>query len=124
MKAEEILKRLEEIEARAKKATPGPWTWEDYSVGWSIVYARVFRRAAGKYQICDFATRDDASFIACTREDIPLLCGLARKLLAVAEAARAYVELGREFESVDEIKESAKRFWALEQALAALEKSD
>jgi len=92
MKPEEILQRLEEIERRVNKATPGPWTWEDYSAGWSIVYARVLRKAAGKYQICDFAMHDDAEFIAGSREDTPWLCELARRLLAVAEAAREIAE--------------------------------
>ena len=117
----EILKRIEEIEARAKKATPGPWIREDYSAGWSIIYAKVLKKGAPRYQICDFATRDDAEFIAGCREDTPWLCELVRRLLAVAEAARAYVALGRQFETVDPIRESAKRFQALEEVLAKLE---
>jgi len=92
MEPKAILQRLEEIERRANKATPGPWTWEDYSAGWSIVYARVLRKAAGKYQICDFAMHDDAEFIAGCRDDTSWLCELARKLLAIAEATRELLD--------------------------------
>lgn len=95
---EEILKRLEEIEARAEKATPGPWIWGDYSVGWSIMYARVLKRGAGRYQICDFATRDDAEFIAACREDKPWLCQVVRELFAQCAVMRGAAE-----EAIEEI---------------------
>jgi len=97
-KLEEIQRRLEEIEERAARATPGPWTWKSYGVGWSRVYARVLKKQAGSFQICDFATCDDARFIAGCREDNPWLCRVVRKLLAVTEAARRLREpLVRDF---------------------------
>jgi len=94
--SEAILRRLGEIEARAEKATPGPWTWEEYSIGWGAVYARVLRKAAGKYQICDFATRDDAEFIACARESVPWLCQIVRQLVVLLEKQEAAAEAARE----------------------------
>jgi len=91
--SEAILRRLGEIEARAAKATPGPWIWEGYSAGWGIVYAKVLRKAAGRYQICDFATRDDAAFIACARESVSWLCETVRRLVAENAAMREALEV-------------------------------
>jgi len=138
---QEILKRLEEIEARAAKATPGPWKWDEipedgagrYWGLWSQNRWLSDPEVLGPYPededcLSVEVRQADADFIAACREDNPWLCQVVRELFArlerseaVIEAARAYVVLGRQFETVDPIKESAKRFQALEEALAALE---
>jgi len=193
IKLEEIQRRLEEIEARAAKATPGPWESDGVRV-----YSYHSKCKYGLVADCDLELAIkgaepqlpyDPDFIAHTREDVPWLRQIVRELLAqyaamqeplewlasieecgdgfvvgdpmneehakhcpecqailaarkalqfeagrelldrldklerVAEAARAYVALGREFSEIDPIKESAKRFRALEEALAALEEA-
>lgn len=138
---QEILRRLEEIEARAAKATPGPWKWDEipedgtgrYWGLWSQNRWLSDPEVLGPYPededcLSVEVRQADADFIAACREDNPWLCQVVRELFArlerseaVIEAARAYVALGRQFETVDPIKESAKRFQALEEALAALE---
>ena len=91
MKPEEILQRLVEIEDHMEAAK----RLESPPTGW----------------------HDTAWLCQVVRE----LLARSERLEAVAEAARAYVALGRQFETVDPIKESAKRFQALEEAIAVLE---
>ena len=92
MADKEILKRLEEIEARVAGTIPGPWRVvlnqeEDFfeirtdGPGATVHIATLIK-----------ANWHTADFIACTREDVPWLCELARKLLAVAEAAREFYD--------------------------------
>jgi len=91
MEPEVILQRLEEIEDHMEAAR----RLESPPTGW----------------------HDTAWLCQVVRE----LIARSERLEAVAEAARAYVALGRQFETVDLIRESAKRFQALEEALATLE---
>lgn len=99
---QEILKRLEEIEVRAEKATPGPWKARGGIV--ETPTKCITKEAQGaRYLIVSNDAYDggiywgglrqeDAEFIAACREDVPWVCGLVRKLLAVAEAAREVVK--------------------------------
>ena len=90
---------LDAIEARAAKASEGPWRmgtgWEqctpglyisDY--GGSIVYAE------GDHPPGDLnepLVLDDATFIAAARTDIPRLCEEVKRLRRIEQAARAYM---------------------------------
>ena len=90
--SQEILKRVEEIEARAARAMPGPWTYGESereqwveADGGLIVYLEHYSKP--DLTVHEQA-RYDFDFIAHSREDVPWLCKLTRKLLAVAEAAQ------------------------------------
>ena len=80
-KARKLLERIEEIEARAAKATPGPWTVvldrkEDF-------YEIRTDEAGATAHIATLieANWHTASFIAHAREDVPWLCQVIRGLL-------------------------------------------
>jgi hypothetical protein len=92
-------KRLEEIEARAKAATPGPWVRED---DWMcevnaelrelgvdhVTYENVVKLVAGLERIC-FNGSDDADFIAHAREDVPWLLSQLAQVQAERDQERA-----------------------------------
>jgi len=89
---EEILKRLEEIEKRAAKATPGPWEIKHYKgrqgeAWWHSYYCRSRGRTVwgGLKRLTwdgeDPIPSDDLLFISNAREDVPWLCELALELL-------------------------------------------
>lgn len=122
----EIKQRLEEIEARAAKATPGPWEWTEREwcgPPWAHVVAQdgaVFGLIADVY---------DRDFILHAPEDVPWLCQVIRQLIgrlekleAVAEAARPFADEwnwdGGEWDG------PAGAFEHLEKALAALEETN
>jgi len=129
MKTEEILRRLEEIEARAEKATPGPWhrEYDDLTEEELIEptgYSGYGKGAANVYA--------DGDFIAACREDTPWLCQVVRQLVArlekveaVAEAAKGLIEEVKAPNYGVEREGSSIAFWerldVLEEALAALE---
>lgn len=84
-------KRLAEIEAREKAATPGPWTCCSYGmevpgheqagVAWEI-YARAPEEEQAIATVA-LTVRDpvsDADFLACARTDIPWLLELVKQL--------------------------------------------
>jgi len=86
MDNQEILKQLKEIEARAARATPGPWKYVDewYPAGPAIIPEK------GPGIISWFHENDlvpleqhwaNAKFVAAARTDVPWLCKLARELL-------------------------------------------
>lgn len=70
---------LDEIEERAKRATPGPWTsfieGRDHTSGSSFI-----RTAADDIELSG-ATIADQDFIAHARQDIPALIAQLRRLL-------------------------------------------
>jgi len=98
----EILRRLEEIEKRASKATPGPWRygesrdeqWVESSLPPNVPHHLiVYDEYIGEPdQEVWKQTANDLSFIAHAREDVPWLCSLMRKLLAIAEAACPFAD--------------------------------
>ena len=59
--------QLKEIEERCKKATPGPWIENESS---TYIYLRT---RDGESYICSALDKDNAKFIAHSREDIPRL---------------------------------------------------
>lgn len=74
--------RLDEIEARAKAATRGPWRVRAMSV----------RACESQTVAWDIAQRPDRDFIAAAREDVPWLVAQVRE--RDAEIARLREELG------------------------------
>jgi len=97
MNSKEVLNRLEEIEARAGKATQGPWTYgESEREQWVeaddglIVYLEHYSKPDPTVHE---QAKYDFDFIAHSRMDVPWLCELTRKLFAVAEAAREFVDV-------------------------------
>jgi len=87
----EILKRLEEIERRVTKATPGPW-----------VYGESERPDPEVYQ----QTKHDFEFVAHTREDVPWLRQIVRELLAQYAAMReACIQAKNELDTYQELEE-------------------
>lgn len=94
---------LEEIRARAEKATPGPWTWvgdefegEEEKCPHGYEWTNHGPSLEGKETIVlhewgyDASgltiTRPDADFIAHSREDIPRLIAEVERLLQVVDA--------------------------------------
>jgi len=81
--SQEILKRVEEIEARAAKATPGPWKWIRYE---EDPYWHRELQGASRHVIevgpALGVWPEDADFIARSREDTPWLCKVVRHLFA------------------------------------------
>ena len=129
MKTEEILRRLEEIEARAEKATPGPWhrEYDDLTEEELIEptgYSGYGKGAANVYA--------DGDFIAACREDTPWLCQVVRQLVARLEKVEAVAEAAQEVvrgslvETLYANRWERRYIWGpqwdrLEKALAALE---
>jgi len=92
MNNQEILKRLEEIEARTEKATPGPWRpdlllYEDLTVG--ITSSLTGQLVANCYAIGEIDPNINGEFIAHSREDVPWLCKTVRQLVARLEEIKA-----------------------------------
>jgi len=85
-KLEEIQRRLEEIEARAAKATPGPWRWIPHK---GDPYWRYELQGASRHV---GVWPEDADFIAACREDNPWLCQVVREFLAQYAAMREPLE--------------------------------
>ena len=95
MNNQEILKRLEEIEARAEKATPGPWEAKsDYAesdngctlIGAGKSIAHFYKRISPGGTLLH---RRDCEFAASAREDVPWLCQIVRQLVARLEEVEA-----------------------------------
>ena len=138
MDSKEILKRLEEIEARAEKATPGPWS--AVGAGRPDRYRAIL--ASGTF-VADVRTNDnggavlviskeDMDLILNAREDISQLCKVVRRLVgrleAVAEAAREVVR-GSAVESKQSDGWERRCVWGpqwehLAKSLAALEEEN
>lgn len=90
---EQTLARLDEIDARAAAAEPGPWSIQRLQLR-ELATKRPFWVFGGgpDKRGCGFAFGDDdgnARFIAAAREDVPALVALVRSLLAERDEARA-----------------------------------
>jgi hypothetical protein len=70
---------LDEIEKRAMRATPGPWS--SFIEGRDHTSGSSFIRTAGEDIELAGATVDDQDFIAHARTDIPTLVAEVRRLL-------------------------------------------
>ena len=70
---------LDEIERRAMRATPGPWT--SFIEGRDHTSGSSFIRTGGEDIELSGATIDDQDFIAHARHDIPALIAEVRRLL-------------------------------------------
>lgn len=90
------LKRIEELEALAAKATPGPWT---ASLMWAVEpnYEEVGEDTPPVVTEEAIDRLDDVKFIAASRTAVPELCAIIRELLedAAGDAERA---TGKEFD--------------------------
>jgi len=92
---EEILKRLEEIEARAARATPGRWESQERQLVLFVGNDTKIVCQCHPWPITDEVweqAKTDMIFIAHSREDVPWLCQVARELLAQNAAMRAALE--------------------------------
>jgi len=104
---ERILRRVEEIERRANKATPGPW--EASPMGFPVAEDGMIVEGAGAevHPFADVAAKTgvigerrtgkqvvaDAEFIAHAREDVPWLCQVVQELIAQNAAMREALEV-------------------------------
>lgn len=93
----DLLARLDELEALARAATPGPWVAEPKTAAGNVWVQRKPTQH-GALKDCEplFSVRDeqsykqreaDARFIAAAREAVPFLCRELRTHAAVTEAA-------------------------------------
>lgn len=77
---------LQEIEARAEAATPGPWEWWSSCSHWRLTGADgkdggvIHAYKASDGFPCVSVSEEDRDFIAHARQDIPLLLSELRKL--------------------------------------------
>jgi hypothetical protein len=98
--------QLDDIEARAAAATPGPWctdSWEiyqgtEYLPGISLWIGETCRGTSTPEQ-----DRNDAAFVAAARTDVPALLAEIRRLRAELITNRADVlgEVAIELEGID-----------------------
>jgi hypothetical protein len=72
---------LDEIEARANAATPGPWGYSDFS---GSIHSSVGTL------IAQGAWPDSGPFIACARTDVPALIARVRELEAECERLKTF----------------------------------
>lgn len=99
---------VEAIEARAKAASPGPWTWEGTDLNGgrqiqgSVEYAEmnpilvpfVCKPCDRRKAVCLGPNEADSAFIVAARADIPALVAYARRLEArVTELEREIDDL-------------------------------
>ena len=82
---------IDEIEARANAATPGPWAVLQFD---EDMPATQVKAVSGYGASCDW--EHDATFIAAARTDVPALIARVRELEAERDEARAEVERLRE----------------------------
>lgn len=92
--AEEVravaLEWLDEIEARAKAATPGPWGRNKYGgIGAGEFYIHPVLINIEGWEEC---TDADLEFIAHARSDVPKLCRAVRELYEMLAEALPYLE--------------------------------
>lgn len=90
---QQLEQRLDAIEARAEKATPGPWAWYGADVVSNaprFVSQRVAQLESRNEMV------PNAEFIAHARTDIPDLCQAARRLIALERGLRELVADYRE----------------------------
>ena len=87
-------KRLEEIEARAEKATKGPWEAQIPAMTgeWPKAKVRGLKIVGRLYGFAMVPT-DDAEFVANSRQDIPWLC---EQLREKAEKLAEYEQVQRD----------------------------
>ena len=76
------MKRLDEIEARTRAATEGPWTWATHSTADGDEWA-VFSPADWALATNRGGWGHDAEFIAHARTDVPALVAVARFALSL-----------------------------------------
>ena len=85
MNIDDTRRRIAEIQARAEKATPGPWEYGLGPYGWddgiiqSLIKSAILTNSGHSRTS---ASEDDSKFIAYSREDVPWLC---EELLAARE---------------------------------------
>jgi hypothetical protein len=88
---------LDEIEARAAAATPGPWTtdgWEIYQ-GTGAGIPDLMKWVGETCRADDYdGSRNDAAFIAHARTDVPAMTAEIRRLRAQVAAVTAVHEKG------------------------------
>lgn len=72
------VKRLSEIEARLKAATPGPWEVASNEIAGGLCIYRVGTNPATEFSIADFVSRKDGDLIANAPTDLALLVRLVR----------------------------------------------
>lgn len=78
--------RLDDIEARVKAATPGPWVADDdggVSTAWPEVDPVLGQGPIVDTEGCGMGNPDDAEFIAHARTDVEDLAAFARDVLAM-----------------------------------------
>lgn len=108
------IKKLEEIEERAKVATPGPWSYDGIPYNESddpVIYRKGVKDGYIAQTVYDQQSctqkhnvDGDTIFIANTRQDIPFLCDTIRKMLSVLDDGDTDI-LERLFECQDELDE-------------------
>lgn len=80
---------LNDVEARTNAAQAGPWSvlrdWVDENGH------ETFRVLAGEYTVCDWASAEDAAFIAAARQDLPAVISELRTATAKLKACSALV---------------------------------
>jgi hypothetical protein len=87
---------LDEIEARANAATPGPWAsrrnrdMRDYEVRAGCVLAIVSEAASAKHATSVRECGRNAAFIAAARTDVPALIARVRELEAECERMKTF----------------------------------
>jgi len=113
---ERILRRLEEIERRVTKTTPGPWRLAGHVVE-PLGSSQVIR-CGDRIDVWNDESYANAEFIAHSREDMFWLRQLVRRLLAVAEAAETMANMPLTHAYEDEACIAQNR---LRQVLTALE---
>lgn len=142
-----LLDKLAAIEARVEKATPGPWQWEPHQTEAGVRYQHVLAIGTGLPDngICDtyhadpigvgttteepdpenedhwtrprHGKKDDATFIAACRTDIPKLIAKLRQLVKAVEAMH---KERNEMLLWDEKSEQSEPRWRAHEALCAL----
>lgn len=106
LSAEEIVRgRIEAIKARCEAATPGPWKcWhKDMDFGGSVKFTigdAAVVREDNQRNIGPIFVKEDADFIAASREDIPYLLALIES--QVAEIAELQGQLGAATKEIEQ----------------------
>lgn len=111
------MNRLNEIEARANAATPGPWEagCNDRHVLYVTTENEEFCAEHGPelYDSQGFFSDDDTEFIAHARTDVPALVAALRAVLAVHAPDYTYPDCPKCSECSDLASTEARRFVVL-----------
>lgn len=117
---------LDEIEARASKATPGPWTVDNEGVEYATVGAGFDHRpclqrwAGSDAHYINGSREEDANFIAASRADVPALVAEVRRLQRkhqqnVALIGKFVSELDRKDERIAELESRERASYEIEE---------